>query len=279
MTPPPSPKNPASKPGSPPPWARFGLPGGAIWLSSPGGGEPAPELLAAGLQRRGHGDAGGWVTWGKPPLRAWVKGGRLSWKSALRHGASRAFRGRPAPRLRELGNLLALIERGLPAAEPLLAGVELGRLGQPTMQFLATLEVPGAVDLEAYLRDASDEQRLEVVASAGRLASRMHQAGFVHHNYYLRNLVRQADGVLTILDPWRGEFGRTASHHVIDLAGFVADAGSLLDAPAIERFFEAYAQESSGAIATPERAALLKATASERLRIEQRNRRRRNRSS
>ena len=279
MTPPPSPKNPVPKPGSPPPGVRFALPTGAIWLSSLSGGEPEPELLAAGLKRCGQRDAGDWVAWGASSERAWVKGGRLSWKSALRHSTSRAFLGRSIPRLQEMGNLLELIERGLPAAEPLLAGVQHNRWGQPTMQFLATREVPGSVDLEAYLKGATSEQRVEVAASAGHLASRMHQAGFVHHNYYLRNLVRQPGGALTILDPWRGDFSQTASHYLTDLAGFVADAGPLLAEPDVERFLEAYGQESSGSVALPGHAVMRKATDLERRRIEKRNRRRRNRRS
>ncbi len=35
------------------------------------------------------------------------------------------------------------------------------------MQFLATREVPGSVDLAAYLKGATSEQRVEVAASAG----------------------------------------------------------------------------------------------------------------
>ncbi|MFT4709161.1 MAG: tRNA A-37 threonylcarbamoyl transferase component Bud32 [Bacteroidia bacterium] len=277
MTPPPSPKNPAPKPGSHPPCARFALPGGAIWLSSAKGTAPNPELLAAGLDRRGQKDAGSWVPFGAGSDRAWVKGGRLSWKSALRHGASRAFLGRAVPRMREMGNLIALIERGVPAAEPLLAGVERGPLGQPTLQFLATREVLGAVDLGAYLKEAKDQQRQEVMADAGRLASLMHQAGFAHRNFFLRNLVRQPSGALTILDPWRGQFERAPRCHVVDLAGFLADAGLRINELDSERFLESYADASRGTIATPSRAALHKATAHESRRIQARDQRRRTR--
>ena len=277
MTPPPSPKNSAPNPGSPPPCTRFSLENGAVWLSLAGGTEPDPGLLAAGLERRGQRDGGGWVPLGSSGERAWVKGGRLSWKSSLRHGASRAFLGRPVPRLREMGNLLELIRRAVPAAEPLLAGVERGPIGRPTMQFLATREVRDAVEITTYLSTATGDQRLGVLASAGALASQMHRAGFVHRNFFARNLVRQPDGVLTILDPWRGEFVHRPRCHVVDLAGFLADAGRALADRDRRCFLESYAHASEGAFDIPKAAALQAATDQEARRMEVRVQRRRGR--
>ncbi|MDE0895439.1 MAG: hypothetical protein OSB10_02530, partial [Planctomycetota bacterium] len=62
--------------------------GGSLFLTFLDGHGPEEGLVAAGLTRRDDPDGGAFVTFGDCGERAWVKGGRLTKKSALRHGAA-----------------------------------------------------------------------------------------------------------------------------------------------------------------------------------------------
>jgi hypothetical protein len=211
--------------------------------------------VEAGILRRAERDGGGWVGFGTQNKRAWVKGGRLTVKSGLRHGMAALFGRTHAPRVQEFCNLTWLGVSGIPAARPLVAGHMLGRLGRPVFQFLATAEVPDAQDLAAVLgRDElSTAGRIQLVGDAGALAARMHLAGFEHRDYFARNILRSQRGQLTILDAWSGGPTSSARFSMRDVAGFLGDAEPLLRQGEADAFLQSYAGQVKGAIELPAR--------------------------
>jgi tRNA A-37 threonylcarbamoyl transferase component Bud32 len=100
--------------------------------------------------------------------------------------------------LREARSLARLRGAGLPAVEPLAAGVRIGlRQGEA---FLATRRCPGG-DLELAIVEER-APRAWPDELAGALAA-LHAEGFVHRDAYLRNLVLDGERLLWI-DPHRG---------------------------------------------------------------------------
>lgn len=213
-----------------------------LW-ARPGLAETTREaLVRAGLERRGRRDGGGTVEL-PGGSTAWVKGGRLTPKSGLRHGLRRLALGRPLPRHRELANLTWLRARGLPAVEPLVAGV--ARRGpRPVLQFLATTLVPSAPSL-ADLAGHADPDPARLVAAAGAVGSllgRLHAVGFTHRDAFARNFVVDGSGRAWVLDAWRGGPGRSrpARGAARDLADLEEDADRLLSPAAVQALRAAY---------------------------------------
>jgi hypothetical protein len=208
-----------------------------LW-SAPGlGHEARAALLSAGLARAGQRDGGRRLEPGPAPP-AWVKGGRLTAGSALRHGLRRLVLGRPFPRLREFRNLAWLRARGLPAPEPLLAGLG-WRRGRPVVQFLATRWLPDAPSLADLARSGTSAARLTSAAEqVARLLADLHHAGFEHRDAFARNFVLDASGRPHVLDTWRGGPTRRARVHPgsRDLDDFVADGAGLLPTEALAAF-------------------------------------------
>jgi len=186
---------------SPPTRLVIDVDGGRLQLDWYGEGALPEGLLEAGLARRGQRDGGSRVVCSG--VEAWVKGGRLTAKSALRHLVRRQVLARPFPRLAEARNLAWLRAQGIAAARPLLSGLfgPKGRL--PTAQFLATEYVPGAVSLDVL--QASDPVRHELGRTAARqLLDSMHAAGFSHRDAYARNFLITDSNAAIAIDTWRG---------------------------------------------------------------------------
>lgn len=187
-----------------------------VWYGS---GAPPEELLAAGLAREGLRDGGSRVTF--KGGEAWVKGGRLKAKSALRHLARQRLLGRPFPRLAEAANLAWLRAHGIAAARPLLAGLLLPGGSMPTLQFLATEFIPEVLPLDA-LRALNPVRYAGARSAARQLLEEMHAAGFSHRDAFERNfLITCADDAIAI-DTWRGGPKRrlTRAARERDLADF-----------------------------------------------------------
>jgi hypothetical protein len=191
-----------------------------LWF---GDGEPQGEafegLMAAGLRRVGQRDGGGSVIAGG--IHAWLKGGRLTKKSARRHALREALFGRPFPRLSEAANLTWLGAHGLRAVRPLLAGLVTLPGGRPAAQFLATEFVPDAVALETL---SGAERYRDAYASALALVHAMHALGFEHRDCYARNFLITRTNEAIAIDTWRGGPRRRLSRRAIarDLADFEA---------------------------------------------------------
>lgn len=84
--------------------------------------------------------------------------------------------------------------KGVPVAEPLAAGV-LWRAPLLYRGVLVTRDIPGARDLWEHLRTAPAEAQEEACRSAAAVVRRLHDAGGIHHDLNLRNiLVREEDG-------------------------------------------------------------------------------------
>ncbi|HEU4557334.1 MAG TPA: lipopolysaccharide kinase InaA family protein, partial [Longimicrobium sp.] len=67
--------------------------------------------------------------------------------------------------------------------------------------WLATVFVPGARDLAAWLADGGgEERRRAVLAGAGRQVGLMHAAGVAHPDVNLRNLLVAADDEVYLID-------------------------------------------------------------------------------
>jgi tRNA A-37 threonylcarbamoyl transferase component Bud32 len=126
------------------------------------------------------------------------------------------FRG-PGRLLRELRLTVAARERGVPAPEIALAAWTHGR---PCRLFLASVRVPASRSLEEWIcHDRSDGRRAQALAAAARAVREMHDAGMVHGDLNLRNLMvaeteRTPEGFVVDLYGSRlaarvGEAGRT----------------------------------------------------------------------
>jgi tRNA A-37 threonylcarbamoyl transferase component Bud32 len=114
--------------------------------------------------------------------------------------------------LREVRNLKALHDAGLPVPQVVLHGAE-WRLGVPTRSIVVLRRIAGAQSLREVLQGTAPEGRTDVWAPLGRVVARMHAIGFVHRDLTARNvLVQRADGQVRIhlIDCPRGEFARRA---------------------------------------------------------------------
>lgn len=105
---------------------------------------------------------------------------------------ARAF---PSRARREFRVLAELRRRDLPTLEPVACGEE-DQGWRRTRSFLVTRFARGAVMLEDLLatagagqRLAGRAERLRWLRAAGRLARRMHEAGFEHGTFFPRNLL------------------------------------------------------------------------------------------
>lgn len=256
--------------------ARRSFEDGSLFLTFLDGHDPDEGLVAAGLARRDDPDGGGFITFGERGERAWVKGGRLTKKSALRHGAAAFFARRPLPRAAEFNNLTWLLLSGFAAARPLVAGALFDRRGLPRAQFLATLEIKGVCDLHGFLKDPSrsNDERRTALVSAGTLAADLHLAGFEHRDFFARNLVRDTHGDLSLLDAWSGGPGTSARFSMRDVAGFLADAQDLLRTDESRLFLEAYSNRAKGAIELPASGRIKTAIQKAHVRSAKRSRRR-----
>ena len=178
--------------------------------------------------------------------QAWLKGSPFRGRSRLRHVLRRCVLGAPYPRLKEYDNLLWLREHGFGAPRPLAAGARLAG-GLPRYQFLLTEEWPAARPLDDVL--ATEERDTpERVVLFERLAAelaRMHELGFVHRDFYPRNVLARGAGdelELAFLDAWRGGVGPGLRGASYDLACWMLAGAVLLSRGEQESFCQAYAR-------------------------------------
>lgn len=196
-----------------------------LWTHRPAALEPATvlgEVLARTGERRGEAlDFDG--------QRAYLKGGPLTGKAALRHGLRAVLLRREVPRLQEAANLRWLDGHGFQVPRPLVAGL-LWRAGLPRYQFLLTRWVDGARTLERVLDEDTPQERRAILDELARELARMHALGFVHRDLYPRNLLALGPGRarrVFFLDAWAGGPGRGLRGPAYDLACLFLEADRL----------------------------------------------------
>ena len=179
----------------------------------------------------------------------YVKGSSLRGKSTWRH-ALRAGLGLGLPRLREFDNLQWLRGEGFDAPRPLAAWVT-KRSGRPSWQGLITERCEGTSGALDALARAAPDRRQQLVRALGSDIGRLHRAGFVHRDLYLRNLLlaTEASTPRTVfLDCWRG--GPPSASHLgarlsgrgpaFDLGCLFVHLPSLVEPAEEELFLESY---------------------------------------
>ena len=206
---------------------RLSTPAGELrlWTHRPSAREPAAvlgEALARAAERRGEAlDFDG--------ERAYLKGGPLPGKAALRHGLRAMLLRQPPPRLRETANLRWLDEHNFQVPLPLAAGV-LWRAGLPRYQFLLTRWVGQARTLDRVLDEDTPQERRPILDELAREVARMHGLGFVHRDLYPRNLLAldpSATRRVFFLDAWAGGPGAGLRGPAYDLACLFLEADRL----------------------------------------------------
>lgn len=170
---------------------------------------------------------------GQPPVPAHVKlyrAVRLSDRARDAVWGSRAAR--------ELRNLLAARARGLPAVEPLAAGVLRGSAG--ARSFLVTASVEGAPLPRGPLPE-------EVARAAGELLRAAHDRGLRAHDLHPGNVLRTPEGALVLLDLTSARFGDALdpAERARALARFCADLDGGAAHPAARPFLEAYGADAA----------------------------------
>jgi len=153
---------------------------------------------------------------------------------------------------REAENAIFLRETGVPTAEVVAAG-ERRRLGCVTEAFVATKGIPGAIPLtefaSAFAAERLPESRRKRLALIEKLASivrRMHDAGYVDHDLYCRNILvgETPEGTheFYVIDSPRGECPVLSRRRgkLRDLACLSRDARDFLSRTDRARFMKTY---------------------------------------
>jgi hypothetical protein len=180
---------------------------------------------------------------------AWLKGGPLRGRAALRHSLRRHVLRRAVPRLAEYHNLLWLRKRLFRAPAPICAAA-LHVRGLVRFQLLATGIVHNALPLPDALPHASPEERTELVDELAAEVARLHALYFVHHDLFPRNVLvtpRVVDGSdarrLVFLDAWRGGPFHRWRGPGYDLACLMLEGANLFTPFEQRRIFERYLAE------------------------------------
>lgn len=195
--------------------------------------------------------------------RVYWKGSALFGKARVRYACKRALLLQPLPRVREFANLRWLRRHLFQAPRPIAAGV-FWRGGLPVHQFLATEEVPDAVDLGRFFdthpaaRDdrPAAELRAAVLDELACEVARMHSLGFLHHDLFLRNVLVVAarpHSRVWFVDAWAGGPRPNLRAAAYDIDCFLRDARSHTTSAEAELFVAAYRAELA-ALAVPARA-------------------------
>jgi tRNA A-37 threonylcarbamoyl transferase component Bud32 len=196
-----------------------------LWTHSPAAVEPATALaqaLARAGERRGE-------ALDFDDQRAYLKGGPLTGKAAVRHGLRAALLRQPPPRLKEAANLRWLRSHEFQVPPPLVAGL-LSRGGLPRYQFLVTRWVDGARTLDRVLDEDTPEERRPILEELAREVARMHASGFVHRDLFPRNLLAlgpESQRRVFFLDAWAGGPGTGRRGPAYDLACLFLEADRL----------------------------------------------------
>ncbi len=159
---------------------------------------------------RAEATAAAWSTTDGQP--EFTKGSPIALRARGRH-ARRARMGRGLPRLNEFDNLTWLREAGFLAAQP-LAALTTWTGGQPVWQGLVTVKLADARDASPVLAAASPAEQLKLAQVLGETLGRLHRAGFIHRDFYLRNLLfggASKGAQLGMIDCWRGGPGRAST--------------------------------------------------------------------
>ena len=180
-----------------------------------------------------------------PAFRVFLK--RYRADGAARLGFLRRSRVR-----REAENAMLLRAAGVPTADVVAAG-ERRRLGRPVEAFLATREIVGARALASLaaeyppgVRGRRRREKLALVEKLALIVRRMHDAGYVAHDLYVRNVL-VTDGpdgsrALWLIDHPRGSqrlWGR-ADGFVRDLACLRRDLPDGVTGADVARFVKFY---------------------------------------
>lgn len=86
--------------------------------------------------------------------------------------------------LREWQMLQALRAQGLPTATPIAVGQD-GTGGRVTRSFLMTAEITGGIEGDKFIGQLAAAPRRRLLRRVADMARRLHEAGFVHKDYYL----------------------------------------------------------------------------------------------
>jgi tRNA A-37 threonylcarbamoyl transferase component Bud32 len=169
---------------------------------------------------------------GPAAVRAFLKREHVSpWKERI--ASAWLGHGFVSKSCREFQTLEALRDAGVSCPEPVAAGEDgLGRA------FVLVREVPGAVDLRAYLRDHLAGRPAERHRFVGHLAealARIHDAGFAHRDLYSEHvLVDPQSGRVCILD-WQRSGRRRIVHWPVRWRDLAALHATLADSLATGR--------------------------------------------
>jgi len=130
---------------------------------------------------------------GRVFVRPYLHGGLFGRLTGDRHAGDGRF-------LEELRALSEARAAGVPVPEAL--GIVSRSRGLGLRRgWLLVREVPGAVDLLAFLGSAPHPaHRHDVLAAAGRVVRRLHDAGFEHPDLHLKNLLLAPGGDVLVLD-------------------------------------------------------------------------------
>lgn len=161
----------------------------------------------------------------------WVNRSKQLWSGMFRG----TLFGCPKAR-REFQNLALLRNLGLDAPEPISFGEE-RKAGWLVRSYLISLGVPEPKPLHQYIRedltaltgDVRRQARRTLIANLAAYTRRLHEAGFLHHDYFWRNILLSG-GALDRFHLIDAHKGRRASLSP-DSLGRASDL-SALDAPA-----------------------------------------------
>lgn len=205
-----------------------------VYRGAPMAGEAAMMLVTSEQATTG--------AWWFGGARVFAKASALRGSAARRHMVRRRLLGQNLPRVREYENLGWLRERVFQVPQPFGAAV-LWRDGLPRFQALVTEWVPGVVELDAALREASPRERLALAVELGGEVARMHALGFVHRDLFPRNLLVLPEGSrrrVVFVDAWRAAPNASLRGPAYDLACLFLEGASLWSEEEQQALLDAY---------------------------------------
>lgn len=149
-------------------------------------------------------------------------------------------------RKQEFDNLCFLCDAGVPALQPAAAAVTYRGVFLH-QELLATVALEGLRDLREVLGEVSEERANVLCARAGATLAQMHDLGFVHRDFFPRNLlVRETAGApeLFVLDCRKGGTNWAPRRNfAYDLGCFDMWSGVLFPVSARHSFFATYVRD------------------------------------
>jgi heptose I phosphotransferase len=90
--------------------------------------------------------------------------------------------------LREWQMIHQVRSLGIPTATPISVGQQTAG-GIVTRSFVMTLGIPGAIEGDTYAKTLPRQERRQFLRRVADMARRLHQAGFVHKDYYVGHVL------------------------------------------------------------------------------------------